>query len=181
MPTLSRFDRGALPPARSFYEKEFGGLRRASRDWARTSCPFHQGSNKTAFSVNLQTGGFFCFSCGAKGGDLVDYVMQRDSLDFKRAAQSLGAWRSEIEPAELQRLRQTQQERERQRAERAAQKERERQQRINARDWLHSTEKLYEAAKANDDWDLMSLLLPEVREGEQLYWQAAGFEVRHEH
>src|SRR5690348_11693029 len=113
MPTyLFSFERAALPPPQPFYEKELGKLRRASRDWARTSCPFHGGSNKTAFSVNVQTGGFYCFNCGVKGGDVVDFVMLRDNLDFKRAAQSLGAWRSEIEPAELQQLREARQERE---------------------------------------------------------------------
>jgi len=32
-------------------------------------------------------------SCGEKGGDVVAFLMRRDRLDFKRAAQSLGCWK----------------------------------------------------------------------------------------
>jgi CHC2 zinc finger len=88
----SRFRKEHLPPASVFYRKEFQRLSRPSRGWARTACPFHQGHNRTAFSVNLETGGFRCFNCGVKGGDVVAYVMLRDRLDFKAAAKSLGAW-----------------------------------------------------------------------------------------
>jgi hypothetical protein len=177
----SKFERSALPPARSFYESELGKLSRPDhKGWARTSCPFHGGNNRSAFVVNLETGGFYCFNCAAKGGDIVSFVMQRDNVNFRRAAESFGAWRSEIEPAELSRLRQAQHEHERQRAEQEARKESERRQRINARDWLHTAEKLYDEAIRKHDWDLMPLLSSEVRQAEEAYWQAAGFEVRHE-
>jgi len=111
MTSPSSFDRSALPPARSFYEKELGRLSRASNGWARTACPFHQGSNKTAFSVNVDSGGFYCFNCGVKGGDLVDYIQLRQKVDFKRAAQLLGAWR-DISPVEKRALRQIRRKRE---------------------------------------------------------------------
>jgi hypothetical protein len=42
--------------------------------------------------VNVQTGAFHCFSCGAKGGSLIDFVMLRVGCDFKQAVQQLGAW-----------------------------------------------------------------------------------------
>jgi len=170
-----------LPPAQAFYEKEFGKLGRPSRGWARGNCPFHKSKSRVSFSVNLQTGGFYCFGCEAKGGDILDFVKLRDKVDFKRAAQLLGAWRDrDMTSVEKQEIRRIQQERERQQAERAAQKESERQKRIEARDWLHTAEKLYEEAIQAHNWELMPLLLGEIREAEAAYWQAAGFEVRHE-
>src|SRR5439155_10460673 len=101
------FRRELLPPARSFYERELGKLSRPSRGWARGRCPFHESKSGFSFSVNLDSGGFYCFGCNAKGGDVVDFVKLRDRVDFRRAAQFLGAWReedfSEAERCELQR------------------------------------------------------------------------------
>jgi hypothetical protein len=54
-------------------------------------CPLHHGDNPTAFSVNLNTGAFYCHACGAKG-DMLSFVMQRDHVDFKAAAVYLGVW-----------------------------------------------------------------------------------------
>lgn len=88
-----RFDRAALPPAASFYRHEFDKLSRPSRGWARTRCIFHGGDNPTALSVNLEHGGFFCFNCGAKGGDVLDFVKLRDGVSFVEAARRLGALR----------------------------------------------------------------------------------------
>jgi hypothetical protein len=86
------FRRELLPPARAFYEGEVGKLTRPSRGWAKANCPFHKSKSGTSFSVNIETGGFHCFGCDARGGDLIDFVMLRDHLSFKAAAQSLGAW-----------------------------------------------------------------------------------------
>lgn len=51
-------------------------------------CPFHR--EKTA-SLKLYEGdrGYYCFGCGASG-DVFDFVMQIDGVDFKEAYQSLG-------------------------------------------------------------------------------------------
>lgn len=84
----SRFDRSSLPPARSFYERELGELRRSDRKgWARPKrgCPFHASKSKSSFFVNLDSGGFYCFGCGAKGGDVLAFVRLRDGLSFPDA------------------------------------------------------------------------------------------------
>lgn len=47
-------------------EKRKGFVTKGGQEW-RTTCPFHQGNNPTAFSVCLITGKFYCFACGAKG------------------------------------------------------------------------------------------------------------------
>lgn len=81
----SNFDRAALPSPRIFYEHEGLKLSRPSRGWARSKCPLHGGDNPTSFAVNLDTGGFFCHSCGAKGGDVLEFVRRRYQLSFPDA------------------------------------------------------------------------------------------------
>jgi hypothetical protein len=56
-------------------------------------CPFHGGTNKTAFSVNLDNGGFYCFNCGIRGGDIIAFTMQRNGLSFPDACKRLGIWK----------------------------------------------------------------------------------------
>lgn len=45
-------------------------LQRASKrgDELYALCPFHNDTNVGSFSVNMQTGHYLCFACGAKGG-----------------------------------------------------------------------------------------------------------------
>ncbi len=45
-------------------------------------CPFHADNSPGSFRVNLTTGGFICFACGAKGGDIVAFTMARYGLQF---------------------------------------------------------------------------------------------------
>lgn len=91
--TARRFKRELLPPPRPFYEKELGRLMRSSRaGWIKARCPFHRPDKNPSFSVNMNSGGFYCFSCGAKGGDVLDFIMQRDDVSFKAAALRLGVW-----------------------------------------------------------------------------------------
>jgi hypothetical protein len=107
-PTVARYQRGTglrrnsptgrfrpelLPPPRTFYQHEFGSaLGRKRRGWAQTKCCFHDGHSKTSLSLNLNEGHFCCFSCGARGHDLIAFVRLRYKVDFVTAAKSLGAW-----------------------------------------------------------------------------------------
>lgn len=50
-------------------------------------CPFH--SDDRQASLKIYQDSFFCFSCGAHG-DIIDFVMMMDDVDFKTAFQSLG-------------------------------------------------------------------------------------------
>jgi hypothetical protein len=90
-PRQTHFDRSALPPARSFYEVELGELRRPSHGWTapKAGCPFHQSKSKASFRVNLDSGGFNCFGCGAKGGDVIAFVRLRAGLSFPAALKHL--------------------------------------------------------------------------------------------
>ena len=51
------------------------------RDWGL--CPFHDDNH------DLDEGAYVCFSCGAKGSDIVDYTMARDGIDFQTALRKL--------------------------------------------------------------------------------------------
>jgi len=86
----SSVDRSSLPLPRDFYKQECGKLSRPSRGWARARCPIHGGDNPTSFSVNLENGGFFCHSCGAKGGDVLEFLRLRYELSFPDALKRLG-------------------------------------------------------------------------------------------
>jgi CHC2-type zinc finger protein len=82
-----------------FYPPELGKLSRPNRKgWAMADCPFHKSKSHRSLSVNLEHGGFHCFGCDAKGGGPIDFVMLRDSCDFKTAARQLGAWDDAAQP-----------------------------------------------------------------------------------
>jgi DNA primase len=85
---MTHFDRSALPPAKSYYERELGELRRPDRKgWAKPKrgCPFHDSRSKTSFHVNVDSGAFYCFGCQAKGGDILQFVRLRYGLSFPDA------------------------------------------------------------------------------------------------
>lgn len=194
--TVTHFDRSALPPAWSFYERELGELRRPDRKgWARpkSGCPFHHSESGTSFHVNVNTGAFFCFGCSAKGGDVLAFVRLRYKLSFAAAAKELGAWRDNVTPEQGRNLRRLQAERERQNADRATQAERQRQERIGARNELHRLERDYSEANArltrlrrgapdryrgeqNLAWWFLSDTLPRIRQAESDYLRLAGLE-----
>lgn len=83
------FDRGALPPAESFFRTNVQRFRRQGRR-ARGICPFHPRAAHQSFSMELDHGWWNCFSCGASG-DLISFVMLQDNVDFLEAARRLGA------------------------------------------------------------------------------------------
>ena len=187
------FERALLPSAREFYERELGRLSRPSRGCAKGNCPFHESRSRMSFTVNLDSGGFHCFGCDAKGGDVVDFLMRRENVPFKRAAQMLGAWRDQIPTAEQAELGRLRTERDSKAAEEAARKDAERRERINVRDLLHTVERLYEDSgtrltelhrgakeqypgETESCWALLSLELDCIRNLETQYWQLAGLD-----
>ena len=52
-------------------------------------CPFHPDKRAGNFRVNLDTGGFICFSCDASGGDIIDFVRRRQGSSFRGALEHL--------------------------------------------------------------------------------------------
>ena len=52
-------------------------------------CPFHTDKSAGSFRINLDSGGFKCFSCGASGGDIIDFAQRRHGFSFSRALEYL--------------------------------------------------------------------------------------------
>ena len=84
-----RFDHARLPAALGYYMRELGALQ-GSGPWRKALCCFHD-DHRPSLSVNVETGGFHCFACDARG-DLVAFHMRRHEMDFKSACKALGAW-----------------------------------------------------------------------------------------
>ena len=45
-------------------------------------CLFHDDKCPGSFYISLDTGGFNCFACGARGGDIMDFLQLRDEVTF---------------------------------------------------------------------------------------------------
>lgn len=61
--------------------------RKGNRYWGL--CPFHQ-EKTSSFTVTPERNMFYCFGCHA-GGDMFNFVMLRDGIEFKDALQLLAA------------------------------------------------------------------------------------------
>ena len=84
------FKRNRLPKASEYYRSQ--GLRLiGSGAWKSALCPFHDDTTPS-LRVRLETGAFRCMVCGAHGGDVLAFHMQRHGLRFIAAARALGAW-----------------------------------------------------------------------------------------
>lgn len=84
------FRRDRLPTPEAYYCDR--GLRLIGRgNWRSAVCPFHDDS-KPSLRVNVDSGGFRCMVCGAKGGDVLAFHRQQTGLGFVDAAKALGAW-----------------------------------------------------------------------------------------
>lgn len=80
-----------------FYLREMSlhHLENKSGQWAVAGlCPFHKDSSAGSFKINIETGSFICFSCGAKGSDIIAFIMAKYSLSFYDALKLLSnEWR----------------------------------------------------------------------------------------
>ena len=57
-------------------------------------CPFHNDKRPGSFKIHLETGAFKCWSCGASGSDVIDFIKKRDDLSFLEALEKLSNnWR----------------------------------------------------------------------------------------
>lgn len=75
-----------------FYLREQGLCRLGfrTRQWIVAGlCPFHEDHSAGSFKVNVYSRAFTCFSCGAKGGDIIAFVQQKYRLSLKEAVEKL--------------------------------------------------------------------------------------------
>jgi hypothetical protein len=86
----SRFCRAFLPSPKKYYGQIFE-LASTTEEWTKVLCPFHDDHNPS-LSLNLYSGGFNCFACEAKGGDIVAFHMLYHDMGFIEACKDLGAW-----------------------------------------------------------------------------------------
>ncbi len=82
--------KNSIPPA-DFFRAELPAMPSPRGGGWRDGglCCFHDDKTAGSFRVNLDTGVFTCFSCGAKGGDIIAFIQLRDGLSFSDALHSL--------------------------------------------------------------------------------------------
>jgi hypothetical protein len=83
------FDRERLPDPETYFTAELGALQ-GRGVWRDAVCCFHS-DTRPSLRVNMTTGAFRCMSCGAAGGDVLAFQMQRYEQPFPAAAKALGA------------------------------------------------------------------------------------------
>ena len=84
------FDRALLPNPIFYYQAVFPGLK-ATFDWTNVCCCFHDDKRPSLY-LHLPSGGFYCFSCGKKGGDVIAFHRQRYGVSFVETVNFFGAW-----------------------------------------------------------------------------------------
>ena len=78
-----------LPTPRNYYTASFPTITfTSSLHWHLICCCFHD-ENTPSLSLNFTHGGFNCFACNARGGDVVAFHRLRYGLDFKEAMRQL--------------------------------------------------------------------------------------------
>ena len=89
---MGKFIHDRLPEPIIYFESEGVHLVGPGR-WKTGPCDLHGGSD--SLRVNTESGGWCCMACGAKGGDVLAYHMQRYGLEFVEAARLLGAYQDD--------------------------------------------------------------------------------------
>ena len=84
------FNRDAVPAWPTYADTQGLTLHGRGR-WRNIICDFHA-DTAPSMRVNVESGGWACMACGAKGGDTLAHYMQRTGDDFVQAAKALGAW-----------------------------------------------------------------------------------------
>lgn len=88
---ITRKERVKSIPPSDFYRFELPSMPSPTGGgWCNAGlCPFHDDRKAGSFWVNVDTGAFVCFSCSTKGGDVISFTQQRDSLSFPDAVSKL--------------------------------------------------------------------------------------------
>ncbi|MRG73919.1 hypothetical protein GH722_19345 [Alphaproteobacteria bacterium HT1-32] len=88
MSSIANILKRNLSPERYYAERLNGSFGKATgKGWHQWNglCPFHNDKRPGSLVINRTTGAYRCFSCGTKGGDIIDFHMQRHSLSFSDA------------------------------------------------------------------------------------------------
>lgn len=71
-----------------FYREALGRLT-GRGPWRTVRCPFHRPDAHPSLRVNIESGGFRCMACGARGGSIIAFVMLQDGLTFEEALRAV--------------------------------------------------------------------------------------------
>ncbi len=85
----------AIEP-KEFYENEGQEIKNRGKDsWKLAGlCPFHADQHVGSFYIHSDNGAFRCFSCDAKGGDIITFTQKKYEMSFKEAILKLKSdWR----------------------------------------------------------------------------------------
>ena len=52
-------------------------------------CPFHADNEIGSFRINIETGAYKCFSCGAAGSDVIAFTMNLYGIQFRESLELL--------------------------------------------------------------------------------------------
>ena len=87
--------RNILPYDFYINEQDLSRFGVRSQSWVVAGlCPFHDDHSPGSFKINLENGAFVCFSCGAKGGDIISFTQHKHQLSFRQALERLAReWR----------------------------------------------------------------------------------------
>lgn len=82
-------DKSKLPSPDDYFG-QFAGAKISGKS-LRLPCPIHKG-NGPNLSVDRESGLWQCFTCNARGGDVVDFYQAMHEVGFVHACIALGCW-----------------------------------------------------------------------------------------
>lgn len=82
-------DRSRLPSVLQYFKRQDMHLRGRGA-WRSARCPFHD-DRHPSLRVNVDSGGYRCMGCGAKGGSIVAFHQAYYGLSFAAAVRDLEA------------------------------------------------------------------------------------------
>ena len=85
-----QLNKALLPSPSAYYDLQ--GIKLTGKgEWRSALCPFHE-DRSPSLRINIQSGGFICMACDARGGDIIAFHQKRFNASFKSACSDLGGW-----------------------------------------------------------------------------------------
>lgn len=87
-----KFIRHILPSAKEYYQLQFHTRwDSCNQTWVSVQCCFHE-DFCPSLRINLLSGAFRCFACGAHGSDIISFHQKRYGLGFRQCIDHFKAW-----------------------------------------------------------------------------------------
>lgn len=88
--SATKFNKSKLPTPRD-YLQAMGIKTTKAGQYLKLCCPFHD-DGSPSMSMHSAKGFYKCFSCDAKGGDLIAFHQRLRGISFVDACKQLGIW-----------------------------------------------------------------------------------------